>query len=124
MTTRPLPRPYEKWRTNEADRGEDAANIFGHYLMLHCREEALSNLPPEADPEARTVIEAAVDSALHNMVSLLEGYWRLDAGGDCTAELALHVNIRRGDSIIESVPISPSLVDLPIGYWSWRDPSV
>ena len=123
MTPRPFPRPYEDWRSGEADRAEDAANTFGYYLMLHCREQALAGLASQADPEVRKAVETAVDGALHNMMDLLEGFWRLPAGQDVTAELALHVNIRQGETLMESVPISPALIDLPIGYWSWRDPS-
>ncbi|MEO8670561.1 MAG: hypothetical protein ABI411_04540 [Tahibacter sp.] len=63
----------------------------------------------------------AVDVALHNAMDLLEGFWRLPAGGAHTMELALHVNIRSGERIIESLAVSPAKMDLPIGYWSWCD---
>ena len=78
------PRPYEEWRTGSADRGEDAAYTFGYYLMRHCRAEALKRVQaaslPATPQEFQAQVEAAVDTALHNAMDLLEGFWRAEAG--------------------------------------------
>jgi hypothetical protein len=113
------PKSYEQWRTYVAGREEDAANLFGHFLILHCRSKALATVPRKATEDTRAAVRSAVDEALHNVMDLLEGYWPLPAGNGCTAELALHVNIVRGGQLVESIAISPSKLDLPIGYWSW-----
>lgn len=115
------PKSYPQWRTDEVGREEDAANLFGHFLVLHCRNKALASLGRKATDDTRAAVQQAVDEALHNVMDLLEGYWPLPAGDGHTAELALHVNIVRDDQLVESIPISPSRLDLPIGYWSWVD---
>lgn len=113
------PKSYAQWRTDEVGREEDAANLFGHFLVLHCRNKALASVGRKATAETRAAVQHAVDEALHNVMDLLEGYWPLPAGEGYSAELALHVNIVRNDEPVESVAISPSRLDLPIGYWSW-----
>ncbi|HEX2220639.1 MAG TPA: hypothetical protein VHG35_17710 [Gemmatimonadales bacterium] len=110
---------YEGWRTNPADRQEDAANLFGLYLMRHCRSEAIDEVPAGASAEVRRAVEKGVDAALHNVMDLLEGYWSLPAGKDLRAELALHVDVFREDALVESQSVSPGQIDLPIGYWAW-----
>lgn len=110
---------YEGWRTDEADRQEDAASLFGLYLMRHCRSEAINGVPPGASVEVRRAVEEAVDTALHNVMDLLEGFWPLPAGKDLWAEFALHINVFREDALVESQAVSPGKIDLPIGYWSW-----
>ena len=92
------PRPYEEWRTKKSDRAEDAAWLFGYYLIRHCRAEALENIPANSSPELKEAVNKAVDTALHNVTDLLEGFWKLPAGDGYTAKL-----------------------DLPIGYWAWCD---
>lgn len=114
------PRLHAAWRENTADREEDAASLFGYYLIKHCREEALATLE-SASPAARSLAVEAVDTALHNVMDLLEGYWPLDAGDGKHLELALHIQVAKDEQIAEDVQVSPSQVDLPIGYWAWVD---
>ena len=54
-------------------------------------------------------------------MDLLEGFWPLDAGGGTQLELALHIQVTRDGEIAEDVRVSPSQIDLPIGYWAWVD---
>ena len=87
--------PYEQWRTLPADRAEDAAYTFGYYLMQHCRAEALKQVQstplPAAAEEFQAQVATAVDVALHNVMDLLEGFWRTQAGPNHMAEFALSV---------------------------------
>ena len=62
MTDQSLPAPYNDWRTDPIDRAEDAAYTFGYHLIIHCRDEAMATLPPEASAEARAAVEKAVDT--------------------------------------------------------------
>jgi hypothetical protein len=115
-----LPRDYADWRTGEFKRPEDAAYLFGYYLMLHCREEALATLPDDAPPELKAAVEKAVDVALHNVCDMLEGYWPLDAGPSHKISLALGIQVRDAEqNVVETIEISPCKLDLPIGYWKW-----
>lgn len=114
------PRPFREWRSKPVDREEDAAYTFGYHLIIHCRDEALATLPPDASPEVRAAVEKAVDTALHNVNDMLEGFWRLDAGPDHSIELALCVRVHDSErTVVEEREISPCNVDLPIGYWKW-----
>jgi hypothetical protein len=117
------PRPYPEWRADSASRGEDAAYVFGFDVITHCRSGALAHLAEEASPEARAAAEAAVDHALAALFDLLEGYWRCEAGPGHAVEYALVVRVRDATTrqVVEEVPISPALHDLPIGYWKMRD---
>jgi hypothetical protein len=111
---------YPDWRTGQFDRPEDAAYLFGFYLIMYCREEAIATLPADASPEVRAAVEQAVDTALHNVCDLLEGFWQLNAGAGHRISLALGVQVRDGQNqLVESVEISPAQLDLPIGYWKW-----
>ncbi|MGS5088008.1 hypothetical protein ACVC7V_16105 [Hydrogenophaga sp. A37] len=110
---------YEQWRADNAGRAEDAANLFGQYLVEHCRNKAIATAPADSSEETRAAVVRAVDEALHNVTDLLEGFWPLPAGDGCMAELALNVNIVRDGRLFETQPISPGKLDLPIGYWSW-----
>jgi hypothetical protein len=126
MNDTTTPRPYEEWRTGSADRGEDAAYTFGFYLMRHCRAEALKRVQaaslPATPQEAQAQVEAAVDTALHNVMDLLEGFWRTEAGPNHTAEFALSVCVKDADrKLVERLDVSPCLLDLPIGYWKWKE---
>jgi hypothetical protein len=112
-------RSYEHWRTDSIGRAEDAANLFGRFLIEHCRTKALAAIPEGASEETRVATLRAVDEALHNVTDLLEGFWPLPAGDGCMAELALSVNIVREGKLLESQAISPGKLDLAIGYWSW-----
>lgn len=114
------PRPYPQWRTPPADRAEDAAYLFGFFLIKHCRDEAIETLPADAPPELRQAVTTAVDTALHNVCDLLEGFWPLAAGPEHRAELALAVRVTdTAGVVVESQEVSPSRLDLPIGYWKW-----
>jgi hypothetical protein len=114
------PCTYPNWRKDPMDRAEDAAYLFGYFLMKHCRDEALAELPVNASEEIRTIVVKAVDTALHNVCDLLEGYWTLEAGRKHRAELMLAVRILDGEGeLVESQEISPAKLDLPIGYWKW-----
>ena len=125
MSNANTPRPYEQWRAGSADRGEDAAYTFGYYLMQHCRAEALKKVqsaPTPATPEEfRAQVEAAVDTALHNVMDLVEGYWATQAGPDHRVNYTLSVCVSdMSRQPVETVDIS-SGIDLPIGYWKWKD---
>ena len=114
------PRPFADWRTSPIDREEDAAYTFGYHLIIHCRDEALATLPPSASPEMRAAVEKAVDTALHNVNDMLEGFWKLEAGPEHSVELALAVQVRDAKrKLVERLEISPCKLDLPIGYWKW-----
>ena len=115
-----LPRDYPDWRVEPFDRAEDAAHVFGYYLMLHCREEALATLPANATAKTKEAVEKAVDTALHNVCDMLEGYWRLKAGPNHTISLTLGVQVLDVENeTVETQAISPCKLDLPIGYWKW-----
>jgi hypothetical protein len=120
------PRFFENWRTEPIGRAEDAANTFGYDLMLHCRAEALKATGaaslPATDTEFHAHVAAAVDVALHNVMDLLEGFWRTQAGPNHTVEYALAVCVKAdGQAPVERIDISPCLLDLPIGYWKWKE---
>jgi len=120
METAGPPRIYPQWRTGQPDRAEDAAYLFGYYLIMHCRDEAMATLPADASPDVKGVVEKAVDTALHNVCDMLEGFWPLDAGPDHRISLALGVQVRDAQKqVVEAVEISPCKLDLPIGYWKW-----
>jgi len=118
MPTVKGPRLHDAWRKTAADREEDAASLFGYYLIKHCRDEALSKLEL-ATVVSRSDVVDAVDTALHNMMDLLEGFWPLDAGGGKQLALALHVLVTKQGQTAEDLQVSPSQIDLPIGYWAW-----
>jgi hypothetical protein len=114
------PRAFTEWREPPFERDEDAAHAFGHHLIAHCRDEALNAIPAEASPESRDGVMSAVDVALHNVCSMLEGFWRLDIDPAHHIELALEVRIcNASGEVVETRGISPGKLDLPIGYWKW-----
>ena len=80
----------------------------------------MATIPKNATPEMVEAIQQAVDTALHNVCEMLEGFWKLEAGSRHTIELALVVEVHdeNGESV-ESQRISPCVHDLPIGYWKW-----
>jgi hypothetical protein len=114
------PRPFAEWRTEAFDRDEDAAHAFGHQLMVHCRDEALKAIPTRATAATRACAVEAVDTALHNVCDMLEGFWRLDIDPTHKIELVLQVRVlgKSGD-VVDTREISPCKIDLPIGYWKW-----
>jgi hypothetical protein len=114
------PRTYLEWRTNSADRAEDAAYAFGKDLIVHCRDEALSTLAPDMPEATRAVVQEAVDTALHNVMDMLEGFWPLPCGPQHSLEYVLQVRVRDASgTVVERQEISPCKLDLPIGYWKW-----
>ena len=120
------PKPYEHWREPSIDRAEDAAYTFGYHLIQHCRREALKATESAAVPttaeDFRTHVNAAVDTALHNVTDLLEGFWRLQTGPNHRVEYALSVCVKdAGGTLVERIDISPCLLDLPIAYRKWID---
>jgi hypothetical protein len=121
MTT---PIPYEEWRKEPVDRAEDAASNFGFYLMVHCRAEALKKVSTRSAPVSKEELDAivteAVDTALHNVADLLEGFWITHAGPKHRTEFSLAVRVKdENRQIVERIDVSPCLIDLPIGYWGW-----
>jgi hypothetical protein len=87
--------------------------------MHHCRDEALVEVR-DLPPAARAAATTAVDIALHNVCNLLEGFWGLHAGPQHKIELVLGVRVRDAcGEVVETIEISPSKLDLPIGYWGW-----
>ncbi|HEY1546591.1 MAG TPA: hypothetical protein VGG28_02160 [Kofleriaceae bacterium] len=115
-----LPRPFDQWRVDPLKRDEDAAHAFGHALIKHCRDEALKVITPSATEADRTSAVKAVDTALHNVCDLLEGFWRLDVDPGHHVELALQVRVlNNAGDVVETREISPCKLDLPIGYWKW-----
>jgi hypothetical protein len=114
------PREFPDWRAGAFNRAEDAAYLFGFYMMVHCREKAMATLPARASQKVKSAVEEAVDTALHNVCDMLEGFWRLEAGPNHTITLALGIQVRDAQNqVIETQEISPSKLDLPIGYWKW-----
>jgi hypothetical protein len=122
----PTPTPYENWRPEPVDRAEDAASNFGFYLMAHCRAEALKKVASHSVPATKAELDAAVaeavDTALHNVADLLEGLWVTHAGPKHRTEFALAVRVKdESGKIVERIDVSPCVVDLPIGYWGWKE---
>jgi hypothetical protein len=113
-------RTFAEWRTDPSDRDEDAAYAFGNHLIVHCRDEALKKIPTRSTDATRACAVDAVDTALHNVCDMLEGYWRLDIDPTHAIELALQVRVRdESDEVVETREISPCMLDLPLGYWKW-----
>ena len=126
MSAAETPRPFEEWRTDKFDRAEDAAYTFGYHLIQHCRAEALKSIEtahlPTSAEEFRERVAAVVDQALHNVTDLLEGFWSTQAGPNHRVAYTLSLCISdMSRTPIERIDISPSLLDLPIAYWKWKD---
>jgi len=126
MSASDTPRPFEEWRTGKSDRAEDAAYTFAYDLMQHCRAEALKKVEtvdvPKSADEFRERVTEAVDASLHNVMALLEGFWPMQAGPNYRVAYTLSVCVSdMSRTPVERVDISPCLLDLPIGYWKWKD---
>jgi len=121
MSNTIAPRFHRDWRSDRVDREEDAATLFGYYLVKHCREEAMARITlPPGSPEHAVAVKA-VETAIFNVMDLLEGFFLLDAGDGKRLQLALHVQVLKdAEAVVEDVKISPG-IDLPIGYWGWVD---
>jgi hypothetical protein len=120
------PRPYNEWRSDSFDRADDAAYLFGYHLMQHCRKEALKGIESQPVPasaeEFHTQVTSAVDTALHNVMELLEGFWPTRADDNHRVQYELSVCIMDANrTLVERIAISPCLLDLPIGYWKFKD---
>ncbi len=124
MSAKDTPRPFKEWRTDKFARANDAAYTFGYHLMQHCRAEALKTAEagvPKSPEEFREQVTAAVDTALHNVMDLVEGYWATQTGPDHRVTYTLSVCVSdMSRKPVESIDISSGL-DLPIGYWKWKD---
>src|SRR4051812_47061192 len=113
MDIKDQPRPFAEWRTDPFDRAEDAAYAFGYHLIVHCRDKAMATLPADASPEMKAAVQKAVDTALHNVNDMLEGFWKLDAGPEHSIELALVIRVRDANrQVVEKQEISPGKLDL------------
>jgi hypothetical protein len=67
-------------------------------------------------------VAAAVDTALHNVMDLLEGFWPTQAGPNHRVAYELTVCVcDMSRKPVERVAISPAVIDLPIGYWKFKD---
>lgn len=112
------PLPYPAWPTDRFRRQYTAANTMGYFLMRHCRDEALARIPNDASDATRAAVTDAVDTALHNVMDLVEGFWPLSSGPSHRVEVLLQVRVTDNDHrAIETVPLEA--LDLPIGYWKW-----
>lgn len=79
------PRDYPEWRTGPFDRPEDAAYLFGYYLVMHCRDEAMATLPVEASTDVKSAVEKAVDTAPHNVCGNLPAVPEREGGFPVTS---------------------------------------
>ena len=80
----------------------------------------MNAIPSTATEAARASALEAVDTALHNVCDLLEGFWRLDLDPEHRIDLALQVRVvNSAGQVVETREISPCKLDLPIGYWKW-----
>jgi hypothetical protein len=126
MTDTTQPKSYEDWGTDRSERKYDAAYTFGYHVMQHCRSEALKEVAtaglPATVEELQDQVAKAVDTALHNVMDLLEGFWPTKAGPNYGVHYALAVCVTdESREEVERIFISPCLMDLPIGYWAWKD---
>jgi hypothetical protein len=119
MENKSEPREYKDWRKGLWDRKEDAAYTFGYHFIKYCRDQAVDNLPKEMNPDDREKAIESIHIALHNVMDLVEGFWKLESGENHYVEYHLQVVAKDKDhNEIERVNIAPGL-DLPIGFWKW-----
>ena len=95
--------------------------VFGRARRSITRDaSSIESLPKETSLATKEVAEEAVDTALHNVLDMLEGFWELKAGPNHAVELVLQVRVQDSEgNEIESHDISPCKLGLPIGYWKW-----
>ena len=118
MSDNSKPSIYPHWRKDKYDRAEDAAYTFGYHLIEHCRKEAIDDLPTDLSEELRTKCIYSIDTALHNVLDLFEGFHLLESGPDHRVEYALQVVITdKEHKEVERQEITG--LDMPIGYWKW-----
>jgi len=114
-----IPREFKEWRSGLWDKKDDAANTFGYHLIKYCRDQAVNSLSNDMTAKDRANAEEAIHFALHNVMDLVEGYWKLESGKEHYVEYILQVLVRdKEHNEVERVDISPGL-DLPIGFWKW-----
>lgn len=119
MEKKSEPRDYNDWRSEAWDRKEDAAHTFGYHLIKYCRDKAVANLPVEMKAGDKEKAIESIHVALHNVMDLIEGYWKLETGKDKCIEYNLQVVVKdKEHNEIERIDIAPGL-DLPIGFWIW-----
>ena len=71
------------------------------------------------NPNDREKAVEAIHPALHNVMDLIEGFWKLESGKVHSVEYILQVLIRdKGRNEVERIDIAPGL-DLPIGFLKW-----
>ena len=58
------PRPYTEWRSDPRKRSRDAFHTFGHMVIAHARDEAVSRVAPEH----REVATQVATDALYNLI--------------------------------------------------------
>jgi len=88
------PRTYPNWRTDPERRWRDAFHTFGHVMLTHARDGALSQIPESASDDCRAVASKAVTDALYNVMMIFEGVVGADAGADHSLEFALVARVR------------------------------
>ena len=121
MDDKSLPREYNDWRTDLWGRKEDAAYTFGYHLIKHCRNEAIESLPNDMTNENREKAIEAINTALHNVMDMIEGFWKLESGENHSIEYIIQVLIKdKSNTEIEKIDIASGL-DLPIGFWKWTN---
>jgi hypothetical protein len=120
MEDKSQPRLYHEWRNEAFDREEDAAYTFGKHFIKYCRDEVVNKLSKDATENELKKITEAINTSLHNVMDLFEGYWKLKSGDDYSIEYVLQVVVKNKDGKeLEKVILSPSKLDLPIGFWKW-----
>jgi hypothetical protein len=119
MEDKSKPREYKEWRPGLWDRREDAANTFGYHFIKYARDQAVNRLPVAMKSEDKEKAIEAIHIALHNVMDLVEGFWKLESGKEHFVEYHLQVVVKdKSHNEIESINIAPGL-DLPIGFWKW-----
>jgi hypothetical protein len=122
MESNKKPRQFNEWRNNQFDRAEDAAYTFGSHLIKYCRDDVMQELPAETSEAEKEKIKSAIHHSLHNVMDLLEGFWRLDSGEEYSIEYVLQVVVKDNNrKEVEKIDISPCKLDLPIGFWKWAE---
>jgi hypothetical protein len=81
---------------------------------MRCANPAIAS--PTSAELFREQVTTAVDTAFHNVMDLLEGFRRAEAGPNHTVEYALSVRVKDARKTeVDRNEISPCLLDLPIG---------
>ena len=118
-------RSYYEWRTDQNGRWRDAFHTFGHLLLSHAKNEALSKLPETASVESKEIADKAVTDALYNLMMILEGVVGAPIGDAQSIEFALIAKIRNStDETIEQFELAPNGEEPAcMGFHSWTSGS-